>query len=80
MDCHDFHTRKSRNDNGESYNISSQIIEILKTTPDWLQIETLKEMVKGNDFYQTIETLENEKVIEVFRTFDEKIKPKYVNG
>jgi len=44
---------------------------------NWIQISDLREQVKSRDFYKIIEKLEKEKVIEVYRTFDEKIKPKY---
>jgi primosomal protein N' (replication factor Y) len=55
------------------------ILEMLSITKDWVQIQALREAVKSNDFYHAIEALEKEQIIEVFRTFDEKIKPKYAN-
>ncbi|MCL1827467.1 MAG: primosomal protein N' [Candidatus Cloacimonetes bacterium] len=46
---------------------------------EWVQVITLREIVRASDFYHAIESLEKEKAIEVFRSFDEKIKPVFAN-
>ena len=57
----------------------SKILDLLSITKDWVQISALRESIKSLDFYHTIEELEKKNIIEVFRTFDEKIKPKFAN-
>ena len=63
----------------ELNNTEKAMLEVLNVSEEWVQISALREMVKANDFYHAIEALEKEQIIEVFRTFDEKIKPKYAN-
>jgi primosomal protein N' (replication factor Y) len=71
--------------NRQSNETEKRIVDLLKTTPimseaeNWVPISTLREKIKANDFYHIIESLEKEQTIEVYRTFDEKIKPKYAN-
>lgn len=60
--------------------IADSIVKILQDKPDeWVNVQALREMVKSINFYHTIEILEKENIIEVFRSFDEKVKPKYAN-
>jgi primosomal protein N' (replication factor Y) len=62
-----------------------KIIETLETSENlqsegkWMPVETLRDSIKVIDFYFALESLENHGFIEIFRTFDEKIKPKYAN-
>jgi len=56
-----------------------KIIDILKQSNDWITISNIRDKIKKNDLYHAIEHLENEQIIDVFRTFDEKIKPKFAN-
>jgi len=55
------------------------IYNALQNSTDWVQISSLRAIVKSINFYHALEELEKSQIIEVFRTFDEKIKPKYVN-
>lgn len=56
-----------------------KIIEEL--TDEWQEIQKLKEKLKlrSSDFNSAIEELENRQLIEIQRTFDEKIKKKIAN-
>ena len=56
------------------YNILN---EIEKT--DNFDIALLKKQLKIKNFHETLEELENEKLIEIKRTFDQKIKRKTIN-
>jgi len=55
------------------------IVTTLAETNDWIPIETLRGKAKNLHFYHALENLEQQQIIEVYRTFDEKIKPKYAN-
>ena len=60
-------------------NTEKAIFDLIKNADEWVQVSALRESVKSQDFYHAIESMEREQVIDVFRTFDEKIKPKYAN-
>jgi len=55
------------------------ILSILSTTQDWVDIATLRSQIKDLHFYHSLESLEQKQLIEIYRTFDEKIKPKFAN-
>jgi len=55
------------------------ILEILSASDDWVDIDVVRKQVKGLHFYHSIESLEKQGEIEVFRKFDETIKPKFAN-
>ncbi|MCL2065267.1 MAG: primosomal protein N' [Candidatus Cloacimonetes bacterium] len=55
------------------------ILDFLQPAEDWVQIAIIRESIKAQDFYHALESLEKKQIIEVYRTFDEKIKPKYAN-
>ncbi len=77
--------RKDKNINGKSpyllmdNSIENNILKIINSTEDWVHVSALREMIKSVDFYHALENLERDNIIDVFRTFDEKIKPKYAN-
>jgi primosomal protein N' (replication factor Y) len=45
----------------------------------WVSVAELRDRIKARDFYHAIEYLEQSRIIDIYRTYDEKIKPKYAN-
>ncbi len=55
--------------------------EILNLIPfeNWTDILSLKQKAKNKALYSTLEKLEDKKLIEIKRTYDQKLKKKYAN-
>ena len=49
------------------------------TQNEWCDLNVIRSEICALDFFYSIEMLERKEIIEVYRTFDEKIKPKYAN-